>query len=150
MRTKTLPLLIVGILITIIHFSCKKGTVYPPGTATVKYVVTTSSPCRPQYSSIAWTTADSGKAVNLANFSGGNWSTTVVVNTNKGNWTTGSPLIRMWLLGQFSFLKPSTVDAKIYVNGTLVEHQNIPAHSQDSTYYTGMQLEWTTQASNPE
>jgi hypothetical protein len=143
-------LLIICFLSLESFFSCKKSAVYPPGTATVKYVITTTSPCRPLYSSIAYTTADSGKAENISNFGGTRWTNTVVVNTNKGNWYKGSTLLQMWLLGQFSFLKQSSVEASIYVNGALVEHQIYPAALRsDSTYSTGAQLIWSIQAPNP-
>lgn len=149
MRTRTLPLLIVGILITVIHFSCKKGIVYPPGTATVKYVLTTSSPSEPR-SSIAWITADSGKTAVDTNFTGGSWTSTQVMNTNKGNWTAGSTLVQAWLIGDLWFTQKSTVDAKIYINGVLTEHQTLTTVDIDGTYYTGLSLKWTTQAPNPE
>jgi len=112
-------------------------------------VLTTSSASEPK-SSLAWTTASSSKTGVDTNFTGGSWSTTEVMSTQKGNWAPGSTLVQAWLIGDLWFKQPSTVDAKIYVNGTLVQHQSVTTVSQDGDYYTGVSVKWTTQAPNPE
>jgi hypothetical protein len=143
MKPKSL-LLIIGLL-SLFSLSCKKSQVYPAGTATVKYVITWSTPLIPDIQQHPETgifyTANGDSLSQATNLSGNTWAQTVTISTDKGNAFNGSTVIHMNLLAQ------------LYVNGVLQKHVNQPttAITLGGTIFNeaALQLQWVSYAPNP-